>query len=387
MIFLYTLHVFYPIVLSKILIISESSVYLNEKKELLSKGGGATFVHNLAVSLRKSGKKLYVFALKEFPEQVDFEIIDGVSYCRKFSSSRSSFRLFNYLKLAYFESKNYETIIVNQFLPHLLLPFLGNKKTYSILHDIYLMDFTFWFRQFGLFKGLIGIVVEGVGLLFDRIFAEKIIVVSESTKDKFLKIFKNASKKVFLLRNSIDFSKYYSSSKEDFLLFVGRFVAYKRPKDLVFVLKKIREKYPNISAKFLATRDFPKIRGDLIEYAKELKVSNYEIIKTVADKDLKRLFSHAKILVHPSVVEGQGIVILEALASGVPVCAYNLPAYKGMLQNGKNSELCEIKDVNELSNSVLKILDNYDFYSQNTRKGLEDFSIEKYDDNVVSLFE
>ncbi len=371
----------------KALIISESSVFSDSSGNLISRGGGASFVHNLALSLMKNGRSPVVFALKEFPEQVDFEIIDGVTYLRKFSSSRSSFRLFNYLKMAFAESKNYEVIVLNQFLPHLLLPFLSKKKTCSILHDVYLDDFSFWFKQFGFFKGLVGIFVEALQLLFDRIFADFVVVVSDSTKQKFLKRFKKAGEKVYLLRNSIDFSKYFSGQKENFLLFVGRFVAYKRPKDLIYVLSKIREKYPDISAKFVATRDFSMVRDEVIEYAKKLNVSNYEILNTVPDIDLKNIFSRAKILVHPSVVEGQGIVVLEALASGTPVCAYNLPAYQGMLQNGINSELCEKKNVDELAKNILKIIDNYEYYRKNTLNGLSDFSVEKFNEDVRLLFE
>jgi len=51
---------------------------------------------------------------------------------------------------------------------------------------------------------------------------------------------------------------------------------------------------------------------------------------------MKNLFAKAKIFVQPSYVEGQGIVVLEALASKAPVVAYDLPAYKGMLVNGEN---------------------------------------------------
>lgn len=45
--------------------------------------------------------------------------------------------------------------------------------------------------------------------------------------------------------------------------------------------------------------------------------------------------------VHPSLVEAAPLALLEAMASGLPIVAFNLPYYRGYLQDGKNATLCE----------------------------------------------
>jgi len=87
--------------------------------------------------------------------------------------------------------------------------------------------------------------------------------------------------------------------------------------------------------------------------------------------------ANAKILVHSSYIEWQGIVILEALSLGTPIVAYNLEAYKGMLLNGQNCELTQKGEVSRLSEGAVKILKNYDFYQKNCKTSLEEFSEEK----------
>jgi glycosyltransferase involved in cell wall biosynthesis len=371
--------------LKKILIISEASVFL-ENGGFVSKSGGASSIHNFALSFKKMGFDVSVFALKEHIEQTDYEVVSGINYFRKFSSNRSSFRLIKYLFLAYRFSKDYDIVFFNQFLPYLLLPFF-KKKTIVLVHDVYLSNKMFWFKQFGFLKGLVGFFVEFFGLYSSRFFADKIVVVSESTKEKLIKLVgRKVLNKTLLIPNSVDLSNFYSLEKEKFILFVGRFVSYKRPNDLIFVLKKIQKEFPEFSAKFVMTREFLEIVDELKEYAQKLGVENFELIPCVSDEKLKELYAKASLLVHPSVIEGQGIVLLEALASNTPVCAYDLDAYKGMLINGKNCELAKIFDKDDLAQKTIKILNNLKDYQSNAKISLLNYSMDSFDENVKRLF-
>lgn len=95
-------------------------------------------------------------------------------------------------------------------------------------------------------------------------------------------------------------------------------------------------------------------------------VPNSVIIKEgLHNEEVLNLIRKAKILIQPSYIEGQGIVILEALASKVPVLAYDLPAYQGALLNGKNCELTEVGNLKQFCDGAVKIVKNYEFYRKN----------------------
>jgi glycosyltransferase involved in cell wall biosynthesis len=96
--------------------------------------------------------------------------------------------------------------------------------------------------------------------------------------------------------------------REDFFLYVGRFVSYKRP-DLVI--------------EAFADLPFPLVvvgRGQLEERLKSRASSNVRFVGMVNDKELRTLYRRARALVYPA-NEDFGIVIAEAQACGTPVIA------------------------------------------------------------------
>jgi len=374
----------------EVLLISEASVYTDHKGDFIARGGGAASFHNMALSLVKNGFKPTVFALREFADQQEFETIEGVDYVRAVKSGRMSFRLIRYLYLAKKFAKNYEIVFLNQFLPHFLTLFLRKKFTISVIHDVYLKSYTgFWIKQYGVLKGIFGGITERMELFFDKHFAKKIVTVSPASLDKIINIMgENVREKIFLLPNPIDLSGYISDAKkEDILLFVGRFVNYKNPKHLLYVLKEIQKKYKNFKAMFVVTRDFPKVMRDFEKYRKELGIlKSHVILKNFCSpEDLRMYYAKAKILVHPSFVEGQGIVVLEALASNTPVVAYNLPAYNGMLVEGENSELADQGNMDQMVEACFKVLGDYDRYRSSCGNVLKNFSTEMHAERMREL--
>lgn len=340
------------------LLISESSVYTNKEGEMICHGGGEVYIHNLAKSLVKNGVSPTVFAIMEFEDHVSEEEIDGVLYKRWPIYSRSSFKLFGYLKRAIALSKEYDSVFFNQFIPHLILPWVKSKKI-AIVHDVY-GNLKFWFREYGFFRGTIGWIVEKFQIRFDGKYADTIFTVSESSKGKIVeKLGEKIIEKIEIFSNSVDFDEYKSDEKkENYLLFVGRFVGYKHPEHVLYVLKKVKEFYPDFKAVFVVSRAEKKVFKLFKETQKKLGIRHEDIIikENCSDSEMKNIYAKAKILVQPSYNEGQGIVVLEALASGTPVLSYDLDAYKGMLVNGKNSILIEKGDISKMVFRSLELL-------------------------------
>lgn len=368
--------------MKKALLVSEASVYKNNNGKLIARGGGEMCFHNIAKSLLKIGIEPTVLAIREFKDQAEEEVIEGVLYKRVGVSSKTSLKMLKYLKIAVKESKNYDYVFLNQFTPHLILPWIKCKKI-GVIHDVYkVLGRSFWFKQYGLFKGLIGTVVENFQLYFDKKYADKIMTVSDFSEEKILsmlgdrvarKIVKNPYPiKLFVVDGDI--------KKGDFILFVGRFIGYKNPEHVLYVLKKIKTVYPNFKAVFVIPRFEKKVLMKFKAYIKELGLNGMDIIYeyNCDDDDLKNLFLNAKLFVQPSLIEGQGIVALEALVTKTPVVAYDLPAYKGMLINGENSILVKKGDKEALAEACLKVLKSYKYYQDNCYSVLKNFSEEKF---------
>lgn len=106
------------------------------------------------------------------------------------------------------------------------------------------------------------------------------------------------------------------SSYQPYLLSVGEFRSYKNLKALIPMLPHLDK---NIKLVFIGkcSKDNKKT---ILELAKSYNVLDRVEIKGIVDKNQKiELYSNALALVHPSLAEGFGFPIVEAMSFGIPV--------------------------------------------------------------------
>ncbi|MBI4235197.1 glycosyltransferase family 4 protein, partial [Candidatus Peregrinibacteria bacterium] len=342
------------------LLITESSVYTNQKRELIVRGGGEMGMHILGKQLIKLGVKPMVFAIREYVDQKEVEVIEGVYYKRFNVRSRTSLNLLRYLRAALRMSREVDFVFLNQFVPHLLLPFLKCIRKIAIVHDVY-GSFGFWIKQFGFFKGFFGYFVEKLQLRNDRKYADRIMAVSDYGKMQIAKFLGNeVLNKTVVNSWPLESPKVFVAAikKNNYALFVGRFVDYKNPEHALLALKKIRFVYSDFKLKMVISRIDEQVLGKFEKLRANLGFaeSDIELIFDCSHRELYGLYAEAKILLHPSSVEGLGIVCLEALAHKTPVVAYDLPAYRGILLHRKNAILAPLSDIENFSKGALEVL-------------------------------
>jgi len=71
-------------------------------------------------------------------------------------------------------------------------------------------------------------------------------------------------------------------------------------------------------------------------------------VGTVADDDMSAWYADADILAFPSVKEGFGLAVLEAMSAGVPVVTSDLPVFREYLVGGRDALLVAVGEVDEL---------------------------------------
>lgn len=74
------------------------------------------------------------------------------------------------------------------------------------------------------------------------------------------------------------------------------------------------------------------------------------------ENELYGLLKSSRCFVFPSLLEGWGIAVAEALACGLPVVAYDIPALREVFGNCSSVFLVPVKDVDSLTSSILKII-------------------------------
>jgi len=103
---------------------------------------------------------------------------------------------------------------------------------------------------------------------------------------------------------------------------------------------------------------------DLLQLRPRVRVLGH-----VPDETLPALYTSAEVFVMPSLHEGFGLPVLEAMACGTPVVAAN--AYSLPEVSGDAAELIDPYDVDDLARGILRLLEDRDHASELRRRGLE----------------
>jgi glycosyltransferase-like protein len=79
-------------------------------------------------------------------------------------------------------------------------------------------------------------------------------------------------------------------------------------------------------------------------------------VGTVPDDDMPSWYRAADVLAFPSVKEGFGLAVLEAMSAGVPVVTSDLPVFREYLEPGRDALLVRVGDVDGLASALLAVL-------------------------------
>jgi glycosyltransferase involved in cell wall biosynthesis len=73
------------------------------------------------------------------------------------------------------------------------------------------------------------------------------------------------------------------------------------------------------------------------------------------EKILDFLENEADLMVHPSLIETHGMVLIEAMACGVPVIGGRYSgAVPWTLEDGRSGFLCDVRDVSDLARTIVR---------------------------------
>lgn len=207
------------------------------------------------------------------------------------------------------------------------IPFIRKKcPVISTIHD--LAEFSDSFKYGRIKSWFKRIIVKNSLRLSDRIITvsnyskQQIRAISELIPEKISVISEGVSSQWFEQRNCSNIILKYCLP-DRYILFVGAIEEGKNIDTLLYTFSSLQSsmlKDLNIILVGNKGRGFNKIAG-IIEKL-NLKHKVY-ILGYVPDEDLFCLYNKAKIFIFPSIIEGFGLPVLEAMASGVPVIASN----------------------------------------------------------------
>ena len=181
---------------------------------------------------------------------------------------------------------------------------------------------------------------------------------------------------------------------ERIILYVGRFIDLKGVDYLIRALPGVLEKYPK--TKCLLVGSGP-MKDGLISLSKRLNLENKVIFKDkVSQEKLINIYSTANIFILPSIInkkkqtEGLGVVLLEAMACGIPVVGSNVGGIPDIIKDGETGLLTRQKDPDDIAEKVIKLLSDEKLRDKVVENGLnlvrQNFSWEIISDKFLKIY-
>jgi colanic acid/amylovoran biosynthesis glycosyltransferase len=389
-----------------------------------------TFVLNQITGLIDRGNEVEIFAKKpgdngKVHEDVkNYGLLDHTFYLKKTPSNRLS-RIVKGIKIIFmgflikpsviFRSLNFFKFgrrAINFDLFFLIFPFL-KRGPYDIIHC-----------HFGP-NGLIGSRLKSIGIFKGKLITsfhayDLTSYIGKKDKEIYKRLFEVGDlfqpvsvywkkelmnlgckeKKICVHRMGVDIEKFsfltsrYSNFQEIRLISVARLVEKKGIEYGIIAFSKILAKYPNIE--YFIIGDGP-LKNHLLDLIVKLNIkNNIRIFGWMNQCEITEMMDKCTILLAPSITDKNGekegipVVLMEAMAKGLPVISTYHSGIPELVINEKTGFLVDEKDISELANKIEYLISNPQIIKEfgiEGRKVIEEnYNIQKLNDTLIKTY-
>ena len=226
-------------------------------------------------------------------------------------------------------------------------------------------------------------------------FADVIIAISEQTKNDLVIFFGINPNKIKVLYQAVDERFLKPNSDEELQKVKNK---YNLPNNYLLFVSTIEER-KNLQSILKAMVDLPEqkliVVGKKTDYFKGLEIyiaenvlgERVRFLDKVSNDDLPKIYALASIFIYPSLFEGFGIPIIEAIASKVPVITTKGGCFAEA--GGEAAIYTKYGDLEELKHAIVSLTENKDLRNQLINEGQKhilNFYPEKTSKELMELY-
>jgi glycosyltransferase involved in cell wall biosynthesis len=318
----------------------------------LNIGGITTYVFTLAKGMKERGHNIYIGSSGgELLPKFKAEGIIYVPLPIKTKSELSPKILISMYKLSQ-TIKRYRIEIVH-----------SNSRTTQVLACVLAKykDFLHVATCHGFFKRRITRRIFGT-------WGEKVIAVSQPVKEHLTRDFGVNDKNITLIYNGIDADKFENQNakfktevKKSLGLgdapvvgIVGRLSDVKGHSYLIEAMHEVLEKIPQVRLVIVGEG---KMKKRLVSLGRRLGIEK-SILFIPSVRETGDILSIMDVFVMPSLREGLGLALMEAMAAGLAVIGSDIGGIKDLVQDGVNGLLVKPADVRNLACAISALLED-----------------------------
>lgn len=211
-------------------------------------------------------------------------------------------------------------------------------------------------------------------------------VPSNSTKQKVMSHSIVNRDNVVVIPPGIETKRYLSIPRKPengFFVMIGRLEKRKHYEHAIAAFKLVKKLKPEY--KLYIVGDGP-LRSYLQHLVSRFDLKDNVFLLGAVDEETKlNLLSRATALIHLGYPEGFGIVIIEALAAGVPVIAYDVPPLNELVRHRVIGVLVRKNSIAQLAKEIAKF-DKYSFNEEGLRRIAKSYDINKIAEKFHMLY-
>ncbi len=223
-------------------------------------------------------------------------------------------------------------------------------------------------------------------------FFTKVFTISKNTKKDILKFTDCPESKIKVIYRSVEnefntniidkkiiAQKYKIPLNKKKILISGN-IFYKNNEVSYKVFEKLYKIDKDIVLIHIGSGD--TINSNLDKFGKNLIQIPY-----LKRSDIANIYKIIDVLLYPSIYEGFGMPLLEALSSGKPIVCSNNSSIPEVVADAALTT--EYYNIDQLANNILKLFNNKDFYKKMSLKSLNRakfFNIDKFHDNLINIY-
>jgi len=230
--------------------------------------------------------------------------------------------------------------------------------------------------------------------------AARVIVPSESVKDDIVRLFPETAPRLRVVPLGID-EVYFHPIKDEtakrvrakfalperYILFIGNLEKKKNLRMLIEVFGDLKARHA-IPHHLVLAGCLRTATADLHHAIQNVSDNNsIHLLDYVPQEDLPALYRAAEVFVLPSLVEGFGLPVLEAMALGTPVVASNRGALPEVVADA--GLLCDPEDPQSLREALLRLINDQHLrlrLSEAGNKRAQEFTWKKTAEQVISIY-
>ena len=403
----------------KIVQISRGKVRVPPKGE----GAPETVIFNTSKHLARMGHEVVILDRKYLEDDLPIDCVEGVKIARlyvmqvrfKKASGLILFVLAE-LNIALFAIKvsgylrrngqDIDIIHLHLTLIGLILVILNRKLRSKMVYTCHLGQWT-------LAKSRLN-TLERIHLFLDPFLMRrvvKIIALNDRARERFISASKVKAENVVVVHNGVDTAffnpdievestvKKYGLEGKLTVLFVGRLAKIKGIEHLMKAADIIVNEFGHkdmvvvlVGSPIFHATEKPVDMEEFLSVIRQHQLENYVMLTgSLQAKEVRMLYTAADIFVLPSLVEGDPLVTLEAMASGKPVIATKVGGIPRQVKDGLNGFLIDPANERQLAEKIKYMIDNPDErekMGQNSRRyAEEEFDWSKVAETLLRVYE